>query len=94
MDMGLGLDVPQMIQWMIIICLGGLALVTLAKPLKWLIKVLIQGGIGTVGIVVVNSLLSMLGVGISVGINLLSVATVAVLGLPGMVLLYAMAFIL
>ena len=55
--------------------------------MKWLFSVLRNMVLGVGSILAINFLLA--GVGISVGINAITAVVVGLLGLPGVVLLYA-----
>ena len=55
------------------------------KPIKWLIKLLISSALGLVALLLVN--LGLGAFGITIGINLYTVLTAGILGLPGIVLL-------
>ncbi len=62
------------------------------RELRALIMFLIRSVIGALGIFAVDFLLSPLG--FAVGINLFTAAVTGILGIPGFVMLYAIAWIL
>ena len=62
------------------------------RELRALIMFFIRSVIGALGIFAVDFLLSPLG--IAVGINLFTAAVTGILGIPGFVMLYAIAWIL
>ena len=79
------------IVWMFIaLGAGFLAYVVYSGQLKWLLTVVRNGVLGIVGILGLNAILTgVLGTGIAVGVNVITVLVVGLLGLPGFVLLYA-----
>ncbi len=74
-------------------CLVVLALfIFFSRHLKFIARALVSSALGAIGMVVCNSVFA--GFGAYVGVNLLTLLIVAVLGLPGFVLLYVTSFIL
>ena len=71
---------------MIATCIALIALMLLSSPLNTLARIALSGAVGTIGILAANVFLSPLG--IFVGINILTVLTVGLLGLPGFITLY------
>ncbi|HHW67752.1 MAG: SigmaK-factor processing regulatory protein BofA [Epulopiscium sp.] len=74
---------------LIFLIIAGLVILTFmvfTKPLKILLRTLIQGIGGVLGLLVFNFLLSPFGW--YVGINWATIFVIAVLGIPGMILLY------
>lgn len=86
------MDSTQTIFWMAVACLVFIGLLIFAKPLKVLVRIMVQGVLGCIGIFLMNFLMGSFGV--SVGINILTAFIIGVLGLPGFVLLYAAGFVL
>jgi len=82
----------QTIFLMAVACLVFIGLLIFVKPIKMILRILIQGIIGCAGIFAAN--LIMAAFGAAVGVNLMTAFIVGVLGLPGFVLLYAAQFIL
>ena len=72
--------------WMAIAGLGLFAILFFNRQISAAFKVLRNAGLGIVGIVACNMLLSPMGV--AVGVNVLTVFIVGVLGVPGFFLLY------
>jgi inhibitor of the pro-sigma K processing machinery len=70
-------------------CFLGYLLYT--RQFKWLGGVVRNGTLGAVGMLVLNTLLSPLG--LAVGVNALTVFIVGILGLPGLMLLYVIRYI-
>jgi inhibitor of the pro-sigma K processing machinery len=62
------------------------------RQFKWLFGVIRNGVFGILGILVFNALLA--PTGIAVGVNLLTAFIVGILGLPGLMLLFAARIIL
>lgn len=63
---------------MILVCLGLLLLIVLAKPIKFILKFLVSAVIGGFVLFLCNCL------GLSIGANLLTTAFVGFLGMPGL----------
>ena len=59
-----------------------------------MIKLLCRGAVGSVLIYVITLLAGMAGVVLPVGVNLLSFLSCAILGAPGLMLVYGLGFIL
>lgn len=64
----------------------------LKKPIKWALKILLNALIGFVGLFILNFLGSF--VGISLGVNWLNAIITGVFGVPGVVLLLLIKYIL
>lgn len=62
-------------------CVGAIVLLAMAKPIKILFGVLGNMLLGAGGIVVANALMAPMGV--SLGINVLTLAFTGILGMPG-----------
>ncbi len=77
----------------IFICLLVLIILFFRNKLTAIIRFVTRGAAGGFLIYGVNSLLIAWGVPLMVGINPLTVLTSAILGIPGVCLLYAVAFI-
>ena len=78
----------DLILWlMVAACVIFLACLIYTKQFKWLLGVMRNMALGIVGIFGINFLLT--GVGISVGVNILTTLIVGLLGLPGLLLLFA-----
>lgn len=57
-----------------------------------LVTLIMRGLLGAVGIHFVNGFLAGMGITLGIGINLVSLLTIAVLGIPGFLGLYALGF--
>lgn len=82
------IDGTGIITAMILTCLALIALMVLAKPLKFLLRIGVNAIVGS-GII---ALLSTLG--LPIGVNALTAAFVGLLGLPGLAGLVVLQFIL
>lgn len=80
------MDSRNLVVWMIIACIIFMLVLTFSKPLKFLIKFIVQGVIYSFGFLVVNAIMASLN--IFVGINFLTVFVVSMLGFPGFIILY------
>lgn len=72
-----------------IICLVACAV---KGGMEHLINFLLRGLTGAVGIHIVNALLSGWGFSVGIGVNMISLLTVAILGIPGFLGLYVLGF--
>jgi hypothetical protein len=59
-----------------------------------ILKLCVRGAVGGVGFLAVNALLGALGLQLAVGINVVTFAVAALLGVPGFILLYAVQLVL
>lgn len=78
--------------FIIFMCLLVLMIVFFRNKLASIIRFLTRGAVGGFLIYGVNNLLLTYGIPLAVGINPLTVLTGAILGIPGVCLLYAVAF--
>ena len=76
----------------ILVGIGFFAYLLYTRQLKWLFGVVRNIAVGIFGILGLNFLLT--GFGIGVGINAVTAAVVGLLGLPGVLLLYAATLLL
>lgn len=75
--------------FLILLIIAGVIILTIMvfpKPVKLLLRTIIQGVGGVLGLLIFNFLLSPLGW--YVGINWATILIIAILGIPGMVFLY------
>lgn len=82
----------DIISMMIIVCIGVMSIVIFLEPIKKIFKILLNGIIGLVLIYLSN--LIFVPLGISVGINIFTLAISAFLGFPGVVAVFAIQAIL
>ncbi len=87
-------QVEQGIILLIAILLIVLGIVFFKQRADILLNLLIRGVVGAIVIYFVNETLLVLGQETVVGINLISLVTSAVLGIPGVILLYGCVMIL
>lgn len=55
---------------------------------EWLLNVVLRGILGTVAMYFINSTLASVGISLGVGINIVTILTSGILGLPGLMALY------
>ncbi|HCT64314.1 MAG TPA: hypothetical protein DIC60_03435 [Lachnospiraceae bacterium] len=77
---------------MIVVCLAFIALLFMAKPIKLILKIILNSAFGLVALMVSNYVLAPMGV--AVGINFLTLGFIGLLGLPGFCALILMQAIL
>jgi len=77
---------------MMAICACFLAYLVYTGQFKWLMGVVRNMALGVIGMLGLNFLLS--GMGIAVGVNAITALIVGLLGLPGLLLLYAARFLI
>ena len=82
------MDLMQVLTWMIAGCAAFVFLLFFYKFFFKILKFLLKGAIWGIGFVVCNSLFSMAGIGLTVGINIVTVLIAAFLGIPGFMMLY------
>ena len=71
------MDSTQIITAMIFSCLGLMTLIILSKPIKLLLKVILNAGIGGVIITVLHT------IGFPIGVNYMTILFTGLLGIPG-----------
>ena len=80
----------------ILVAVAVCALVLLAAAIKkkaeWLMNFVLRGVFGTLGIYFINMFMANAGMISSVGLNLTTVLTTAILGFPGVFVLYGIHF--
>ncbi len=59
-----------------------LGIILLSKPMQTMLKALLRGALGAVGLVALSAFGG--GLGMTVGVNAVTLMTAAVLGLPGL----------
>ena len=80
---------PQIIIWMIMGCVAFILLLFFYRVFVKIFKILLKGAIWGIGFLACNTLLSLAGISVSVGINIITVLIAAFLGIPGFIMLYA-----
>ncbi|TAH66287.1 MAG: hypothetical protein EWM47_10310 [Anaerolineaceae bacterium] len=76
----------------IVACLVFIGICIIKKRLDLLMDFLLRAFVGTAGIYLLDFVLSISGYQITVGINVFTVLSNGLLGLPGFILLYGLAF--
>ncbi|MBQ9134459.1 MAG: pro-sigmaK processing inhibitor BofA family protein [Lachnospiraceae bacterium] len=74
------------------VCALVLLAVAMRKRAEWLMNFILRGVFGTLGIYFINMFMTNAGMVSSVGINLTTVLTTAILGFPGVFVLYGIHF--
>lgn len=72
-------------------CIVVLLLGALKKRVEWLLNVVMRSILGTLAIYFINTGLGMLGISLGVGVNVITVLTCGILGIPGLLALYGIA---
>lgn len=86
------MESSQIIGWMIIACLLFIVFLIFAKPLKIFAKLCINSVIGVSALFIANFLLA--PIGLNVGINVFTAIFTGILGIPGVICLFAVNYIL
>lgn len=86
------MDSVSVIVAMIAVCIAFIVLLCMAKPIKFMLRILLNSAVGLVALMVSNYVLAPLGV--AVGINILTLGFIGILGLPGFFALILMQAIL
>ena len=74
------------------VCLLVLMIGAMGKKVEWLVNFILRAVMGVVGIYFINLLLTFQEIGVSVGINPVTVLTSGFLGFPGLAVLYGIRF--
>lgn len=74
------------------VCLLVLMIGAMGKKVEWLVNFILRAVMGAVGIYFINLLLTFQEIGVSVGINPVTVLTSGFLGFPGLAVLYGIRF--
>ena len=84
----LGMDYGFGAVMIVVMCVVILCVISLRRHAEFLLNFLLRGITGALSIVLVNEILAAQNFAAMVGINLWTVLTSAILGLPGVLLLY------
>lgn len=76
----------------IVVCIAFIGICVIKRRPDRLVDFALRASIGTAGIYLLDLILKMKGFEIHVGVNTVSVLTNGLLGLPGFILLYGLAF--
>lgn len=74
------------------VCLLVLMIGAMGKKVEWLVNFILRAVMGAVGIYFINLFLTSQEIGVSVGINPVTVLTSGFLGFPGLAVLYGIRF--
>ena len=85
-------DTPQLLLWLIGICVAVMLVLVFARSKRAVVKAVVRGAAGALAMLAINA--AAVPVGLAVGLNVFTVALVGVLGAPGLLLLYAMGWVL
>ena len=85
------MDVQMSIQILGGVCALVLLIVLLKRKMQFLLEFMLRGGVGAVLILWGNSILEGQGIMLSVGLNFWTLLTCAMLGIPGLGLLFAIS---
>lgn len=73
----------------VFVCIIVLFFGAVYRKTEWLLNLVMRSILGTVGIYFINMVLGFLGISLGVGINAVTVLTSGILGIPGLLALYA-----
>lgn len=74
------------------VCIIVLMIGFMGKKVEWLVNFILRSVMGTILIYVINLVLAAQQIGITVGINVLTILTSGLLGFPGVFALYGIQF--
>lgn len=81
---------PEKLLWLIGAAVILLMISFFGKKAEWLINFALRSITGTIALYFINLGMASMGFAVTVGINLATVLTTGILGLPGIVLLYGL----
>ncbi|MCL2565228.1 MAG: pro-sigmaK processing inhibitor BofA family protein [Defluviitaleaceae bacterium] len=84
------MDYTSIITWMIIVCLIFIGLIVFAKPVKYILRFLIQAVCGMSLAIILNFILAPFS--LAIGLNYLTFLITGLLGLPGFAMLYIISW--
>lgn len=70
-------------------CIAVLLIGAVRGKMEWMLNVVMRSILGTIGIYFTNMALAAVGISLGIGINILTVLTSGILGIPGLFALYA-----
>lgn len=73
---------------------GLIGLIVCARKMEFIFRMIVRGCLGVVLLYGGNLLISYIGTEVLVGLNLLTISCSAILGVPGVIMLYAVAAIM
>lgn len=75
--------------FIVLACVAVLLIGAVRRKIEWLLNFVMRSILGTIGIYFINMGLAALGISLGVGINAVTVLTSGILGIPGLLALYA-----
>lgn len=69
-----------------------IALILLARPIKWALKLMVNSALGCIGLIAFNLIGGLTG--LYIGVNIATAVTVGILGLPGVAMILLLQLIL
>ena len=85
------MEYPEKLLWLIGAAVILFIISFIVKKTEWLINFTLRGIIGTIALYFINMGVMALGAAVTVGINIATVLTTGILGLPGIILLYGLS---
>lgn len=76
----------------IVLCIAFIAICIVKRRPDLIVNVMLRAILGTAGIYLLDMIFKSRGYGIIVGVNVVTILTNGLLGLPGFILLYGLAF--
>lgn len=83
------MDIKMAVQILAGVCGVVLIMLLLKRKMQFVLEFLLRTGVGAATILWINHILLQQGIFLSVGINILSLLTSGILGIPGVALLFA-----
>lgn len=74
----------------VVVCVIVLLVGAMRKRLEWLLNLLMRSILGIVAIYFINNTLAAQGISLGIGINAVTVLTCGILGIPGLMVVYAL----
>nr|WP_318682742.1 pro-sigmaK processing inhibitor BofA family protein [uncultured Acetatifactor sp.] len=72
----------------VLTCAAVLLMGAVRRKIEWLLNVVMRSVLGTIAIYFINSMLAAMGISLGVGINIVTILTSGILGIPGLLVLY------
>ena len=70
-------------------CIAVLLIGAVRGKMEWMLNIVMRSILGAIGIYFTNMALAAVGISLGIGINILTVLTSGILGIPGLFALYA-----
>ncbi len=72
----------------VLTCAAVLLMGAVRRKIEWLLNVVMRSVLGTIAIYFINSMLAAMRISLGVGINIVTILTSGILGIPGLLVLY------